>query len=71
MPNFNYFQYLTIAKNPPKITTINTANIHSGDVTHHHDQLATGPYSVSFNTRKIKNTTTGSENFMTLFIWFI
>lgn len=39
-------------------TTIKNANgIHIGDVTHHQDQLATLPTSVSLNTRKTKNNT--------------
>lgn len=36
------------------INAISPIGIHNGAVTHHHDHLATGPISASFNVRKIK-----------------
>jgi hypothetical protein len=34
----------------------NPIGIQRGEVTHHQDQLATGPVPVNFSTRKTKNT---------------
>ena len=36
------------------LSTINQ-EIHKGDVTHHHDQFATGLISANFSTKKITN----------------
>jgi hypothetical protein len=38
------------------IAITNNVPIHKGLVTHHHDHLPTGPYSVNFKTRNTRNT---------------
>jgi hypothetical protein len=56
---YSCFIYLKIAvSNPINIanpTTI-TIGIQIGEVTHHHDHLATGPISANLSTRNIRNT---------------
>lgn len=54
-----FFKALTIIKNSATIKTIDSTNaieIHNGEVTHHHDQLATGPISASLSIRNTIKT---------------